>query len=238
MDLIKEDKMEKFNQEEFNFFIEENDVYGFFKEAITLKSGRKSHFYANWRNVVEDVWLADKLADYVINFSKDKKIEVDTFYGVPEGATKLGILTQYKNAKNNPQYSKGSHVLAMGRAKPKDHGAPKDRYFVGKPEGKVVILEDVTTTGMSLLKTIDQLKEAQIKIVAVISLTNRMEKRDDGQSVKEAVENKGVNFYNMSSALDILPKMYKKLNPGKKVVDEIENEFKRYGVQELKIERN
>jgi len=37
----------EFNQEEFNKFIEDNNVYGFFQEAITLKSGRKSHFYAN-----------------------------------------------------------------------------------------------------------------------------------------------------------------------------------------------
>lgn len=227
--------MDKFNQDEFNKFIEENDIYGFFDEAITLKSGRKSHFYANWRNVVEDAWLTDKLADYVIEFAKDIGLSADTFYGVPEGATKLGVITQYKMAKDSPNFSKGSHILAMGRAKPKDHGAPKDKYFVGMPQGKVVVIEDVTTTGGSLITTLKGLKEAGINVIGVISLTNRMEKRDDGMSVKEAVEKEGFKFYNMSSSLDLLPLMYKKLQPGEEVKKEIEKEFGEYGVEPLKL---
>lgn len=90
----------EFNQEEFNKFIEDNNVYGFFQEAITLKSGRKSHFYVNWRNVVEDVFLTDLLSDYLLSFAKSNGLEGDTFYGVPEGATKLGVITQFKWAKS------------------------------------------------------------------------------------------------------------------------------------------
>ncbi|RJO62310.1 hypothetical protein C4544_00490 [candidate division WS5 bacterium] len=227
--------MKKFNQDEFNKFIEENDIYGFFDEPITLKSGRKSHFYANWRNVVEDAYLTDKLADFVLSFVREKGLEVDTFYGVPEGATKLGVITQYKMAQNSPDYSKRSHVLSMGRAKPKDHGAPKDRYFVGMPRGKVVVIEDVTTTGGSLIKTLKGLKETHINVSGVISLTNRMEKRDDGLSVKEAVEKEGFRFYNMSSSLDLLPIMYKKLKPKEDVGKAIESEFGEYGVAPLKL---
>lgn len=227
--------MEKFNQDEFNKFIEENDIYGFFDEAITLKSGRKSHFYANWRNVVEDVYLTDKLADYVLSFASENGLNADTFYGVPEGATKLGIITQYKMAQKSSSYSKGSHILSMGRAKPKDHGAPKDKFFVGMPTGKVVVLEDVTTTGGSLINTLKGLKEAGVDVTGVISLTNRMEKRDDGLSVKEAVEKEGFKFHNMSSSLDLLPLMYKKLKPDEKVGKAIEAEFGEYGVEPLKL---
>ena len=222
-----------FSQEDFNKFIEENNVYGFFQEAITLKSGRKSHFYVNWRNVVEDVWLTDKLSGFVINFVKSKNLDVDTFYGVPEGATKLGVITQYKLALSN--FSKGSHMLAMGRAKPKEHGIPKDKYFVGMPKGRVVVIEDVTTTGGSLIKTLDNLKEAGVSVVGVISLTNRMEKRDDGLSVKGAIEKKEVKFYNMSSSLDILPIIYNKLQPGENIKKEIESEFEKSGVESLKL---
>ena len=224
-----------FDQKQFNLFIEENGVYGFFKEAITLKSGRKSHFYANWRTVVEDAYLTDKLADFVIDFVKSKGTKVDTFYGVPEGATKLGVLTQYKYAKTSQGFSKGSHVLAMGRAQPKDHGAPKDKFFVGVPKGNVVVIEDVTTTGGSLITTLDGLKEAGINVVGVLSLTNRMEKRDDGLSVKEAIEKKGVTFYSMSSALEMLPIMYKKLSPGEEIGKQIEEEFKQFGTEEIKL---
>ncbi len=223
-----------FSQNEFNKFIEENNVYGFFEEAITLKSGRQSHFYANWRNVVEDVYSTNLLADFVIEFAKEKGISVDTFYGVPEGATKLGVIAQYKWATQN-NCTKGSHVLAMGRAKPKDHGASKDKYFVGMPKGKVVVLEDVTTTGGSLITTLEGLKEAGIDVAAVISLTNRMEKRDDGQSVKEAIEKMGLKFYSMSSSLEMLPIMYAKLSPGEEVGKAIESEFGEYGVEPLKL---
>jgi len=227
--------MQKFDQREFNIFIEQNNVYGFFKEAITLKSGRKSRFYANWRNVVEDVFLTDKLSDYVIAFVKSKEIEVDTFYGVPEGATKLGVITQYKWAKQSKNYSKNSHVLAMGRAKPKDHGAAKDKFFVGMPKGKVVVIEDVTTTGGSLINTLEGLKESGIKVSGVLSLTNRMEKRDDGLSVKEAIEKMGVKFYSMSSSLDMLPIIYNKLKPGEDIKTAIEKEFDEYGVEPIKL---
>jgi orotate phosphoribosyltransferase len=228
--------MDEFSQEEFNRFIQENNVYGFFEDAITLKSGRKSHFYANWRNVVEDVWLTDRLAEFVISFVESIELNVDTFYGVPEGATKLGVITQFKWAQRFTGYKKGSHVLAMGRAKPKDHGAPKDKYFVGMPRGNVVVIEDVTTTGGSLLRTLEGLAESEVRVVGVISLTNRMEQRDDGLSVKEAVENKGYSFYSMSSSLDLLPIMYKLLKPGKHIADAIEQEFKEFGARELKLQ--
>jgi orotate phosphoribosyltransferase len=224
-----------FEQKEFNNFIQENGVYGFFEEAITLKSGRKSHFYANWRNVVEDVFLTDQLADFVIEFVKEKNIEVETFYGVPEGATKLGVITQYKFAKKSENYSKGTHVLSMGRAVPKDHGAPKDKFFVGMPRGKTIVIEDVTTTGGSLIKTLEGLKEAGINVIGVISLTNRMEKRDDGLSVKEAIEKMNVNFFSMSSALEMLPIIYKKNIPKEEIGRAIEEEFKQYGVEEIKL---
>jgi len=227
--------MRSFDQNAFNKIIEDNNVYGFFEKAITLKSGRQSHFYANWRNVVEDVWLTEQLVSFVIAYIRDKEIKLDTFYGVPEGATKLGVLTQYTWAREQSNFGNGSHVLAMGRAKPKDHGASKDRYFVGIPRGKVVVIEDVTTTGYSSIATLDSLKEAGIEVVALVSLTNRMEKRDDGLSVKEAVENKGIAFYNMSTALSLLPLVYRKLQPGASIGKAIEEEFSQYGVEKLNL---
>lgn len=224
-----------FNQEEFNEFVLENNVVGFFKEPIKLKSGRMSNWYVNWRTPTSDAYLLDRLSDYVLSFAKQLHLNPDCFYGVPEGATKLGVLTQYKWAKQSSNYGKGSHVLAMGRGKPKEHGAPKDKYFVGQPQGKTIVIEDVTTTGGSLLSTIDALKEAGVDVIAAVGLTNRMEVRDDGKSVKQAVEEKGVKYYELSSALDLLPAVYKKLNPGDEIAKSIEQEFEKYGVEKLKL---
>ena len=233
--ILEREMMGNFNQEEFNKFIEESGVYGFFKDAITLKSGRQSHFYANWRSVVEDVFLTEQLANYVIAFVKDNGLEIETFYGVPEGATKLGVISQFLFSKEKENYGKGSNVLAMGRAMPKDHGAAKDKFFVGMPKGKTIVLEDVTTTGGSLITTLKGLKEAGVEVSAVISLTNRMEKRDDGTSVKEAIDAMGIKFYNMSTAIDLLPIMYKVLSPGEEVGKEIEKEFEEFGVEKIKL---
>ena len=118
---------------------------------------------------------------------------------------------------------------------PKDHGAAKDKFFVGMPKGKTVVIEDVTTTGGSLITTLKGLSEAGIEVSGVISLTNRMEKRDDGSSVKGAIEGMGIKFYNMSSALDLLPIMYKVLSPGEEVGKEIEREFEEFGVEKIKL---
>ncbi len=226
----------KFNQQKFNQFIIENNVIGFFQQPITLKSGRKSHCYVNWRNVSNDVFLMDRLTDFVIDFVKDKNLQPDCFYGVPEGATKLAILVQYKWAKKSPLYGPFSHILAMGRGKPKDHGDEKDRFFIGVPKGKVIILEDVTTTGYSLLESINTIKKIkEASIIAAIGLTNRMEKGLDGKSVKESVEEKGVPYFQMSKLPELLFLACQKNNPSKEIAQKVEEEFQQYGIEKLKL---
>lgn len=224
----------KFNQKEFDEFILDNEIIGFFNKPIKLKSGRVSNWYVNWRNVAEDVFKIDKLADYVLDFTADViENPPNCFYGVPEGATKLGIITQYKHAFNRSGMV--DVILPMGRGKAKEHGDPKDKYFVGQPVGGTIILEDVTTTGGSLLKTIDQLIEVGVPILAAFGLTNRMELTKGGESVEEAVNARNVNYYSLSNAIELLPQAYKKLNPGKQIADAIENEFQKYGVEKLSL---
>jgi orotate phosphoribosyltransferase len=225
----------QFSQRNFNNFIINEQVLGFFNKPITLKSGRISNWYVNWRTVSEDVFLIDKLSDFVLAFVKQENIKFDCFYGVPEGASKLSIISQFKLAKKAPNFAKGSHVLAMGRGKEKTHGVPKDRFFVGMPQGNVVVMEDVVTTGTSLLNTIDKLREANISVVAAIGLTDRMELRDDGKTVKEAVEEKGVKYYGLSKATELLPEIVKIKPPSAKIITSIEKEFQRFGVEKIKL---
>ena len=120
--------------------------------------------------------------------------------------------------KKSPLYGPFSHILAMGRGKPKDHGDEKDRFFIGVPKGKVIILEDVTTTGYSPLKASTLLKIKEVSIIAAIGLTNRMEKGLDGKSVKESVEEKGVPYFQMSKLPELLFLAYQKIIPQKKLL--------------------
>lgn len=227
--------MGRFIQKEFNEFIIDNGLIGFLKEPIRLKSGRLSNWYINWRNAAEDVYLFDRLTDYVIAFVEEQGLMPDCFYGVPEGATKLSIITQYKWAKKQLNYGPGVYQLAMGRGRPKEHGDPKDRYFIGAPKARTVVLEDVTTTGDSLIKTIDILLEAGVSVIASIGLTNRNEIRDDKKIVNEVVESTGVRYYAMSNALELLPQAYRRLQPGEIVARHVEEYFKRYGAEEIKL---
>jgi len=218
-------------KKEFYKFIIQNNVIGFFNEPITLKSGRKSHWYVNWRNIAEDVFLFDILTDFLISYVKDLNLKPDCFYGVPEGATKLGVITQYKWAIRDSNLTPSKFILSMGRAKPKEHGDPKDKFFLGIPKGRVIIIEDTTTTGGSLLKTIDNLLDFNINIIAAIGLTNRNEIRDDGKTVEEAIKQKKVQYFAMSDALDLLPN----LNPNETIKSHIKNYFKKYGSKEIKF---
>lgn len=227
--------MSNFNQYKFNEFALDNGVIGFFENPVRLKSGRTSNWYINWRTVAGDVFLLDQLANHVIAFTLDLRLNPDCFFGVPEGATKLGVITQYKWALQSSSYAPHSHALPMGRGIPKEHGIPKDKYFVGEPKGKTIILEDVTTTGDSLLTTIDSLTEAGIKIASALSLTNRMEKRDDGSSVQQEVEARNISYRALSNAIQLLPLACKRLNPSEEIVRAIEEEFERYGVERIRL---
>lgn len=234
-----------FSQSSFNKFIIDNGIIGFFEQPIKLKSGRITNWYVNWRIVVEDVFLLERLSFHLIDFTKDKinngSIAMpDCFYGVPEGATKLGILTQYLWAKSSNNFSQGSHVIPMGRAKAKDHGAPKDKYYVGMPKGKTIVIEDVTTTGGSLIETVDKLIESDVDVIAAFGLTHRMELRDDRTRVVDEIAKRKsksgpVKYLSLSNAVDLLPLVIEKIKPSTEVRNSIVNEFIEHGEKGLSL---
>ncbi len=108
--------MASFDQKAFDRFLLDNEVVGFFEKPIVLKSGRKSSWYVNWRKVAADVYLMDRLVDFLFAFVADQKLTPDIFYGVPEGATKLGVIATSRWARSQPAFGPESHALAMGRA--------------------------------------------------------------------------------------------------------------------------
>jgi orotate phosphoribosyltransferase len=159
----------------------------------------------------------------------------DCLYGTPDGATKLAVVCQYKWAKLQSDFGPGKYPLVMGRKTPKDHGEPKDRYFVGAPAGRVVVLEDVTTTGGSLLKTVLTLQELGYDLAGAVTLTNRNEVMDDGRHVSEVLAEQGVPYFNLSQGLELLPLAVKKFKPSQPIKQSIIDEFKQYGESEIML---
>ena len=215
--------------DKFNEFIIKYNIVGFFDEPLKLKSGRKSYWYVNWRNVAQDVYLMDQLTNYLLSFVSYLNLNLTCFYGVPEGATKLGIITQLKWAKLQENFLPYNYILPMGRGKPKEHGDPKDKYFLGMPSGNVVILEDTTTTGESLIDCIKSLNKIDVNVIAAIVLTDRNEFRDDKRTVEEVIADLGIKYYAMSNATEILPK----LTPNNHIAQKIEEYFKIYGTKPI-----
>ncbi len=200
----------------FAEFVIEHEVIGFFPEPLTLKSGRKSHFYVNWRKATNDAFLLDRLTDLIVDDLAQLAPDCQTLYGVPEGASKTAVIAALKWAKRSPKFGLGSHVLAMGRAKPKTHGDPADRFFIGQPQGATYVLEDTITTGLSLFQCLDQLLEAQVDVKGVICLTDRCEVRDDGLRVAEALKQRygeNMRYHALSQAPQLLRIAVARQNP-------------------------
>ena len=162
-------------------------------------------------------------------FLKQEKLAFETLFGTPDGATKLAVLAQYKWAKAQNDFEVGKYALSMGRKTPKDHGEVKDRFFVGEPRGKTIVLEDVTTTGGLLLKAVKTLLDQGVEVTAAVALTNRNETMEDGRHVSEALQDLGVKYFAMSNGVELLPELIKNFTTS------IEREFKQYGQQALKL---
>lgn len=167
-----------------------NGVLKHFDQPIRLKSGLSSHTYINWREASNQVHLIDELSDLVIAGIQKNYPDCDCIYGVPEGGSKLALISQFKWVKSFKKECAASPSLAMGRAKPKLHGDPNDKYFIGKPSGKVVVLEDVVTTGQSLFNCLDHLKDQSINVLGVLVLTDR----DLSNNVKKKIESSQILY--------------------------------------------
>jgi len=229
----------QFDQQEFNEFILEQRVIEFRENQAPLRSGRSSHVYVNWKKIMKDVALTSDLVTFIMDFAEDHHLHQQTFYGVPEGATKIALITQFRYATERAgKCAPGTHVLAMGRREEKNRGDVEDRFFLGFPKGRTVVIEDVATTGESLLSTIDKLVHLEASVIAAISLTDRNERSKDGKSVEQAIRERGVvHYFAMSNAYDLLPLAYKqyKPKPSRELMHAIEREFAQYGVKPLQL---
>jgi orotate phosphoribosyltransferase len=144
----------------------------FGRGEITLASGRKSDFYFNLKPTMLDPEGAALLAELTFDALKDDKF--DYVGGLEMGAVPLaGAIAQLSWLKNHPI------AAFFVRKKPKEHGAQLAVEGLAKGEtlqGKrVVIVEDVTTTGGSAIKALEAVRDAGGKVVLVYTMVDREE---------------------------------------------------------------
>ncbi len=219
----------KFDKDGFIEFLARNsDVF----KSDTIASGRKSSWYFDSGRITNDVFLMNRLVGYIMDYVADEGLNPSAFVGVPEGATKLGIVLQDRWAKRAENYGLGSHVLPMMRVLEKKHGRPEDRVFIGTPPNGTIVVEDVTTTGTSLIGRVNSILKKGITDIGALVLLDRNHKDTD---IRGRLKKLGVPFYIMTIAQEFLPAAYRIQKPREEVARAVEEEMRKYGAGEIKL---
>jgi orotate phosphoribosyltransferase len=148
----------------------------FGRGEVTLASGRKSDFYFNLKPTMLDPEGAALLAEVTYEALRDDQL--DYIGGLEMGAVPLaGAIAQLSWLKGHPI------AAFFVRKKPKEHGARLAIEGLAKGEtleGKrVVVVEDVTTTGGSAMKAVEALREVGANVVLVLTMVDREEGAND-----------------------------------------------------------
>jgi orotate phosphoribosyltransferase len=141
-------------------------------KEIKLASGRTSTYYFNMKPTMLDAEGAHLIATLILDTIKDWK--ADVIGGLEMGAVPLA------SAVAAVSYSAGRPVNAFFvRKQAKEHGTKS--LIEGLPAGeslegrRVVVVEDVTTTGGSAIKAAETLRAEGAEVVGVVTVVDRQE---------------------------------------------------------------
>ncbi|HLG90297.1 MAG TPA: orotate phosphoribosyltransferase [Alphaproteobacteria bacterium] len=135
---------------------------------FTLASGRPSNFLFDMKKTMLDPKGINLLADAILE--KTAGIDASAIGGLAMGAVPIVIATILKS-QDTRRPLKGFWV----RKEQKDHGtkASADGYI--ESGARVIVVEDVTTTGESVLKAVAEAKGRGCEIAAVVTILDRLE---------------------------------------------------------------
>ena len=203
--------------------------------SFTLKSGRQSPFFMNAGAYITGSQLA-RLGKYYAkaihhNFGDD----IDVFFGPAYKGIPLAVTTAIAYSELYGKEIK----YCCDRKEAKDHGADKGGLlgYNIKDGDKVVIIEDVTTSGKSIEEVYPKIKAQEttpggIKIVGEIVSLNRMEKAPD--TTKSALETISTTYGFPARAIvsmdDVIEALYTK-GDKKVITEDIKQQLDAYYAQ-------
>jgi orotate phosphoribosyltransferase len=197
---------------------------------FTLKSGRHAPYFINTGNYKTGSQLA-KLGEYYANCIVENKIEGETLVGPAYKGIPLAVTTAVALANNH-----GKDLnYCFDRKEVKDHG--EGGMFVGKQlvDGeKVILIEDVMTSGKALREMLPKLKQtANVEVAGMIISVDRMEKGLDSElsAVQEVYKEFGVKVYSIVTMADIIAAIEDGIIEGKEYLPAMYAYRKQYGVQ-------
>ena len=221
-------------KKEFIEFMVECDVLKF--GDFTLKSGRKSPFFMNAGAYVTGSQLK-KLGEYYARaIHETYGDDFDVLFGPAYKGIPLGVVTAIAYSE---LYGKEVRYCS-DRKEEKDHGADKGGFLGSKLKDgdRVIMIEDVTTSGKSMEETVPKVRgAADVTIVGLMGSLNRMEVGLGGKvsALEEIKERYGFPTSAIVSMADVVEHLYNKECEGKVVIDDavkaaIDKYYAEYGV--------
>lgn len=186
---------------------------------FTLKSGRKSPFFMNAGLYVTGAQL-EKLGEYYAKAIHDNYgTDFDVLFGPAYKGIPLSVATTMAFHR---LYGKEIRYCS-NRKEIKDHG--DTGILLGSPikDGdKVVIIEDVTTSGKSIEETFPIIQaQGDVTILGLMVSLNRMEKGKGEQSALTEIKEKyGFEANAIVSMADVIEHLYNKEYKGKIIIDD------------------
>ncbi len=157
---------------------------------VELSSGKKSDFYVDGKMLTLSPEGAYLIGEIFFDLLKDKN--VDAVGGLELGAVPIcGAVAAISYLKGHPIQS------FIVRKDPKKHGLRKQIEGHIKKGDKVIIIDDVVTTGNSILKAIECAEKEGLVVVSAIALFDRLE------GAKETLKEKNVDFISIFSKDDL-----------------------------------
>ena len=224
--------MEQYKQEFIEFMVE-SDVLKF--GEFTLKSGRKSPFFMNAGAYVTGSQLLRLGEYYARAIHETYGDDFDVLFGPAYKGIPISVVTAV--AFHN-LYGKEVRYCS-DRKEEKDHGADKGSFLGSKLKDgdRVVMIEDVTTSGKSMEETVPKVRgAADVTIVGLMVSLNRMEKGLGGEksALEEIREKYGFETNAIVTMEEVVEHLYNRTCQGRVVIDDtikaaIDDYYKQYG---------
>jgi len=193
---------------EFATFLYKNDVIKF--GNFTLASGKDSSYYIDLRLVPSFPHQFRKMIKNLQNLIIEKigLDDFDSLASVPTGGLVVTSALAIETVK----------PLIYVRNKPKEHGTTKSIEGKTSVGMKVVMVDDVMTTGTSVLNGIKQLKESGLLISDVFVIINRLEGAD------KAFSDMGVQIHQLTDILEITNILFQEKLINKEIFEKIKKQ--------------
>ena len=226
--------MNQYKQEFIEFMVDSKVLkFGDF----TLKSGRKSPFFMNAGAYVTGSQLK-KLGEYYAKAIHDTYgDDFDVLFGPAYKGIPLSVVTAIAYSE---LYGKEIRYCS-DRKEEKDHGADKGSFLGSKLQDgdRVVMIEDVTTSGKSMEETVPKERgAADVEIVGLMVSLDRMEVGKGGQkcALDEVKDLYGFETSAIVTMAEVTEYLYNRPYKGEIIIDDtlkaaIDKYYEQYGVK-------